>query len=340
MSGDLYRHFNRRIEVLGFREEQIEEYIKCHIVEKVDYMKKHFKRYPVVKAFAHIPLTLALMCKIVSTNGSLPPTETLLYEEYMYQELLRNMTRISGSKKEALQMMSKQELFAHASYVVQPLAKLALDGFKDKKFVFTAEDLSSVGIDFSQLSVEMGFLNSIPSYRENESCSSKRSAEDLYQFSHLSVQEYLAAQSMAQLEVDEQKQLLDSQRQNKQFFNVWKFLAGITQLRNDHFHDAIVETTKKSNSKDMLLLFHCLYESQSPQSCQRAALKLRHHVDLSNIHLKVTDCLCVAYAIAKAGGRWHIEFRACGIGAEGLEMIKTVLEDESDTEEVVIACLE
>ena len=191
-----------------------------------------------------------------------------------------------------------------------PLRELALSGLKERRFVFKAEHLIRVGLNPQEGFDGRGLLVAIPSYRELVQPTG--SCELLYQFYHLSGQEFLAAQRIEQLAEEEQRQLLLEYCKDRQFYNTWKFLAGITRLQHKGLQDSIVSCTNEKNSKDLLFILHCLFEAHSQDACSAvAANKLNYKLDFSNLTLNTTDCLCAAYTVVSAGGDWKLIFRSC-----------------------------
>ena len=234
-----------------------------------------------------------------------------------------------ASEKERLLSLSKEEVLSLSACesIVAPLRELALSGLKERRFVFKAEHLIRVGLDPQEGFDGLGLLVAIPSYREPVCGQPTGSCELLYQFYHLSGQEFLAAQRIEQLTEEEQRQLLVKYCKDRQFYNTWKFLAGITRLQHKGLQESIASCTNEKDSRDLLFILHCLFEAHSQDVCSAvAANKLNYKFDFSNQTLKTTDCLCAAYTVVSAGGDWKLIFRGCHIGAEGLQTLQEHLE--------------
>ena len=348
LASELYNLVDRRVEVLGFEQQQITSFVcQCFPAETSDSGRdgvgdgdnkspaaskiiKFLDNNPHMKALAHIPLTLTIICCVFGKNdGALPETLTELYTECLCQTLQRNLVRIAASDKERLLSLSNEEILSLPSCesIVAPLRELALSGLKERRFVFKAEHLIRVGLNPQEEFDGLGLLVAIRSYREPVCGQPTGSCELLYQFYHLSGQEFLAAQRIEQLTEEEQRELLLAHRKDRQFYNTWKFLAGITRLQHKGLQDSIVSCTNAKDSKDLLFILHCLFEAHSQDACSAvAANKLNYKLDFSNQTLKTTDCLCAAYTVVSAGGDWKLIFRGCHIGAEGLQTLQEHLE--------------
>ena len=315
-----YLH-ERHIEVLGFRPKQIEQYVQHNFEEKAESILQHLNNFPNLKALAHIPLTLSIICKVVKNEQHLPSTLTELYDKYICQVLFKAIKRDITS---LIGINDRSELPDNIKAELNELCKVALHGLEKKRSVFTSSDLT---LSISSSSDGRGLLNvhQVPAQKAGESL--------LYQFTHLSIQEFLAALQIQSLSLQECIQLLGEHREDQQFQNVWKFLSGITKLREKAFRDTIMSATKQAN-RSQLFLMHCLYEAHDKETCRVAAAELKWTLNLSNMNLNTTDCLCAAYTIVSAGGAWNVDLRNCNIGASGIEMFK----QHMVTQQEEIAC--
>ena len=313
VSDTLYKHMDKRIEVLGFDSEHIDKYISSHLPDKKEMVLSHFQRYPNIRALAHIPLTLSIICNIVQDNSHIPLTLTELYDLYILNSLLFSLNKLHPSLRLS-GLSSLSDLPTNDSQVVKALSQLALNGFRKDRFVFRKKHLQKVGlpIDSDHTFDGYGLLNSVP-------CQIKVGHDHFYQFLHLTVQEYLAAYSLLNLDQCSRLKILDELRLENKFQVVCRFYSGLTKLRDDAAKKAIIHKTRRNNNKDLLLLLHCLYEAQDPRICLEAALFLERKLELDNKSLNATDCLCLAYTVVNAGGSWELSMRLCNIGSHGLD---------------------
>ena len=311
----------RRIEVLGFNDKQIKDFVKTNAPKTAKIVLEHLERFPNLKALAHIPFTLVVLINVVRNFGCLPSTLTTLYDRYICNTLFQNLKSQSKEFK-CRGIDSVHKLPIEAQPVVRALCKLALQGFKDNSFVFKSKDLEAAGLAVNQSTTQSfdgyGLLSTY-------NTSAAAGYEVLYQFRHLSIQEFLAALQIKQLEDEAQIQLLRESRKDKRFQHVWKFLAGITNLKNRELQSVIISEVRASNPQEQLFLLHCLYEAQNAKICQAAAAKLNYTLNLNNVTLNPSDCMCAAYSMGSTGGEWTMDLRGCNMGASGIKMLKPYL---------------
>ena len=321
VTAPLYDYMDeRRVEVLGFSEKQQDEYIQKNVPdsEVAQIILDHLRQFPNLRALAHIPLTLAIICSVATKYSRLPVTLTELYDNYTYNALFQNLKKTPGERFQSLSGLSSfDEMPRDTQRIVTALCKLALQSIQQKSFIFRRTDLEAAGIDVQSGFDGFGLLSTTQA-------SATAGHEVLYQFRHLSIHEFLAALEIKSLPVESRLQLLEKFRSDRQFHNVWKFLAGITKLQDGEFCEMIINMTRQSN-RDQLFLLHCLYEAQNPDICSVAAEKIRQHLNLGNTTLNATDCLCAAYMVGCTEGEWEVDMRGCNIGGDGLEVIKKQL---------------
>ncbi len=313
VTADLYDYMDERhIEVLGFSSEQIIEYVCLHGDEMAETILKHLEKFPNVKALAHIPLTLSIICSVARKQSTLPHTLTELYKQHILDTLLDALKK----KRSLTGISSLEKLPPEVKPVFHSLCTLALNGFKEKRFVYCKDDLEAVGLKPDSFD-GYGLLNA-------PLTDSAAGFEQIYQFNHLSIQEYLAAFEIQRLENEERVALLDEFRDDKQFRNIWKFFSGITRLEDESFQKFLIKNAVRAN-RDQIFLLHCLYEANNPAISAKAAQAMKYFLNLGNMVLNTTDCLCVGHMITSAGGEWQVDLRGCNMGQEGLRIFKTAL---------------
>ena len=315
VSHQLRHLIDKHVEVLGLDTEQEKEYISGCIPHKMEMVLAHLKKFPNIQALSHIPMILGIICSIIQVTDTLPSTLTKLYDLYIRNLLFTNLKK---HKKycEITEISSLIDLPPEILKVVESLAYLALKGLLEDCLVFEKKDLEEVGI------FQPGFdAYGLLSVHE---CYDEAGVRHLYQFYHLTLQEFLAAWYANLKELDRgnmQLNRLCQCRHERKYHLVWKFFSGLTKLRNKSSRDAIISSTTLKNNKENLLLLHCVYEADDPSVCVAAATHLRRELHLDNMFLNPTDCQCLAFTLAHARGRWTLNLRCCNIGRDEFNVL-------------------
>ena len=178
---DIY--FDRYVEITGFSEPQVKEYIGKYFGNN-DRMKNivmdHITKNVNLVSFAHVPVLCFLMCSYFEytlqqpkKNNPLPVKTSDLYDEVVNMFVRRHDTKKRASLKKTL----------------DELSKLAAQLLLERKFLFLKEDLKTLNLHEVESLCGSGLLHCGPPFRKSFSETTKH-----FCFTHLTLQEYLAAQ--------------------------------------------------------------------------------------------------------------------------------------------------
>ena len=229
--GSIRKQFiTRNIAILGFSEDQIEQYVDQCFVD-LSHGPKDTTKYrfmaqldsnPLLKSLAYVPVNLSILVYVFKQYESqLPSTLTELYQHYVLLKLSLYNQRQSD---EDVRFTKLDCLPNYISEGMNKLCELAYDGIKNQKLYFTQEDVHSkpVPLDYDG----MGLLQ-VCNYML------RRSSNKTYNFIHKTVQEFLAAWHMTK--ISNHKRNLLKYFQDEQFEMVFVFYAGLTGLKHFNF---------------------------------------------------------------------------------------------------------
>ena len=312
----------RRIEIDGFKEEQVYDYISSAFEneengkEKASKLTSQVKSNPSIRSILYVPINVAIVCHLFLLNLSLPNTLTQLYTLLCLNLILRHITKQSDNEVDCLE--SLQDLPTPYSEQFYQLCLLSYRGSENDKIVFSSRELNNYGIDVSKMS-GLGLLHIAPStsvYGREKSCN----------FLHLTVQEFCAAFYISVLPPQEQRHIYQF---NNRFRMIWKFYAGITTLNNKEiFHCMLPSKWVKSKYKKRRIveLLHCLYEAQNDELIQLLGDHLDGNIDLSFCRLDQISCSALSYLLEQYRGVLKlVNVGWCHIGDEGCRILLTAL---------------
>ena len=222
------RFITHHVAVLGFTEDQIEQYLEYCFTdsnkELKDSMKCRFllqlNANPKLKSLAYIPVNLSILVHVFKQyEGRLPSTLTELYKRYVLLKLILFNQRIASNKVIFTELDC---LPVYISESLNKLCELAYDGLKIQKLFFTQNEIQklyqSIPLDYDG----MGLLQA-----QNHMLN--RGSYKMYNFLHKTVQEFLAAMHIMQ--IPEQNIDMLEHFQNKDFETVFIFYAGLTRFK-------------------------------------------------------------------------------------------------------------
>ena len=239
----LYHCVDRRVEISGFREKEVEEYITEYFASSNPSAGRQLlstlSLRPHIKRLCYVPLLLLMICYIVSLGGDsaeLPRTLHELFELLIILTVNHNLER-AGRKERA---GSLQDVRRHCPSFTK-LAQLALDGIEKDTIIFP-------DLDFDVDPALLGFFNRITARNRFGiiSCTSH--------FLHLTLQEFMAALAVAKKTPEEQVTFWKRHltlRYNKEghfvlapdrYHRLFLFYSGVSGLRTPGIQSMLLDT--------------------------------------------------------------------------------------------------
>ena len=314
---DKLRHVaSQRIEIRGFKEEQVDEYINNAFENIEDGKEKalkltvQVKSNPSIRSVLYVPINVAIVCHLFLLTLTLPNTLTELYTFLCINLILRHINKRSPSEVDFLD--SLDELPTGTSEQFSNLCLIAYRGKEDDRIIFSSREIKGYGIDTSMLS-GLGLLLIAPS-------TSVYGREKSYNFLHLTVQEYCAAFYISKLPDKEQYECFKKYQFYGSFQMIWRMYSGITSLRNkDIFHHMLPSKWVKSDyrKRRIIELLHCVYEAHNDEVCNVVGNHLDGNIDLSLYRLDQISCSALGYLLKEYRGALKVvRLFACHIGDE------------------------
>ena len=234
--------FHRNVEITGFSEQEVSEYIKRYFRENENMKNivlEHITENEDLLSFAHVPVLCALMCShfewILKASNSSEDLPVKISE--LYSEVLTVFERNHIKKKQTVLGES----------TLDKLSDFAAQSLLSRKFEFTEEEMKRLNLE--EVDVEAlrrgGLLHCGPPFMISISETRK-----YFCFTHLTVHEYLAARSFVKgREVPKDVSTM-----------VLQFIAGILSKTKDGI--LMEELLKKlpDTKKKLLFQAQCLCE--------------------------------------------------------------------------------
>ena len=224
----------QHIEILGFTEPQIKEYVTSALSnpdndldenakDDFDDIVKYIDTYPQIKACMYIPLNTAIVVGVYEESKvgrcSLPKTLTQLYQALTQTILVRYLR---GHREYSQQSCNVRDLKKDLPQeVYDNLLKICLLAYKG---IFDRED--NIKLVFSDLPPNFETLDLMQSVPQMYIT---RGEVMSHNFLHLTVQEYFCAQHISFMSAEKQLEHFQKHKDGR-FRVVLRFLAGLTKL--------------------------------------------------------------------------------------------------------------
>ena len=294
------RSIHRCVEILGFSEQNIREYIFSEFASNLTHASKLAEQVlenPMVSAICTVPLNCAIICHLWHTmEEELPLTMTSLYTKIVLNTLLREITRNFPCYQSIKKLASFSTLPCELKPLWHKLQQLAFKGIIKEMIVFSEDEMSGL----------------LPGTSEDELYSLQRfgllqSAESLvsvgrrlsFHFIHLTFQEFLAGLYLSTLSQEQQQEIYRKYHNILHLQIVWRFFFGLLTKRV--MTGPLVSACIRQFSG--VQLCHCTFEASSDELC---GMVLDVHSDITfRGSLSPHDCLAIGYIVEKSASMKH-----------------------------------
>ena len=269
---------HRHVEILGFKQEHIEEYIDKYFrgynQSVVKKLKNRLRQLPHVRGMCRIPIVLEIVCKVHYLRGDhgIPETQTGIYQEYIIAELIKS----TEGQKVSIKSFHDKEIFINDLLTVPEkdfpgFYELCQKAFEccstEQRLLLTTQDISKL-IQYEKRGSIYGllFVEVVDSLRGGNI--------RLYHYLHKSIQEMLAAVHIGTLPDSEHASLWEEHLGRVEMGEIWKYYAGITSLKKLETSTLQEICQKKMREEDhKMLLIISLFEANNPDVAAKVLLR-------------------------------------------------------------------
>ena len=327
-----------KIEICGFKEEQIDDYI-TNAFEKVENGEEKATKLisqvesnPTVKSILYVPINVAIICHLFLLTLQLPSTLTQLYTFLCLNLMLRHINRQNDGDTKVEYLWSFDYLPKRTSEHFLNLCLIAYKGRVDDRIIFSSRDKEGYGIDASNINIiGLGLLVIAPStsvYGREKSCN----------FIHLTLQEFCAGFYISKVPTQEQLECFNQFKFTENFKMIWLFFSGITGLRNTDLLYNFLPTkltlvSSYYRGRRTMELIHRVHEAQNDDVCQLVGSHLDGKFFLFGYkQLDMINCTALGYQLEQYRGEVKlINCRACDIDDDCFRMLVSSLSSYSSS---------
>ena len=305
---------HEHIEVVGFSDNDINEYVKCKFCDTPDMLKdfqSYISSHPFIYKAMYIPLHCALVTDLYQTywrkgkKEFAPKTITQLYTCFIHSLLERYLDDhpVYGPQELCVQELTDlpQDVFDD----LMILAELAAKGIREQEYVFDNLTHNTLGL----------------MQRVNDS-ESRRSKSVSYSFLHLTLQEYLAALYWSKLSSEKVSPLFTEtgalpvkeyisgkfwaeEKYRQEYSNIhWPvlhFYGGLTGVVGTPLENIFVGMKSSSVNHNVLYL---LFESQNPEYISTVLKENKYKVYIYSKLQGYFTAYCISHSSSTA--EWRI----------------------------------
>ena len=299
----------RWIEVVGFMEKQVRDYIYSYFKDneaKAEILVKHLEQHPNLINLCYLPLHCAMLVFLYEEDVVLPTTETEFYRDFTLSTLVRCSCKKLG--KAPLSYSTFSDLSSDEKCILGKTCRLAFEATVASKQVFKHCELQDICFGDSNENVNSLGLVVIDSYF------GKFGLDETYTFLHLTLQEYLSAIHIAELSVTDQEAIIKEHGNKLHLFVTWRFLFGVLDYSKDttaNLFKLMMDTTHDT-ANSCNLSIQCAFESQNSLACSHVIDFYKNKLTFSNLSLTSTDVACILHLLkCSMCTNIHLLFESC-----------------------------
>ena len=307
---------HQHIEILGFANQQITEYIKSTLPpDQVSDLSLYLERHPQIRMCMYIPLNSAIVVTVyqesqAGTVCALPTTRTELYTALARTLLLRYLRGHPEYESGTKPMKTFNDLPPVVYGKFSELSKLAYSGIASNsdhvQLIFN--DLPS---DFDSL----GFMDSVTELYVTQGTVSS------HNFLHLTFQEFLAALHISTMSPSDQLEHFQRHKDGR-YRVVLRFLAGLTKM-SCFSKDTIKNVfTGRDSSPYHITIDHVnwMFEAQSDDVISSLLERKTVSITIDDSSKLPLDYYSLGYCIVHSQCQWMLSLDG-EVGEEEVRML-------------------
>ena len=346
-SSILHETVDRRVEIVGFTEEDRLDYIQTALGsedqvngeqvnnECVIALQHYLQSNPTINALCYIPLNMTiLLCLVEDGIDKLPKTQTEMYKKFIEMTIVRFIKKYDKSNA----IIDIADLPNPYDELFVELTKLAYKALKTDKIIFTLPEIKKGCPNLTMRSSNWNGLGLLKAVQ----CFSIQMGNDqvTFHFLHFSIQEYMAAWYISTLPDRKQIDLLRKTFWEHHYYNTWIMYVGITsgssfalrhflsgnwiQLYSKLFKSFKVSDKFLKHKMKCLHLFQCLLEANKEDIIESdKQLFQNNRIDLSNQTLLPSDLNTLGFFLIRSiNKQWdELDLSNCNIGSNGSNIL-------------------
>ena len=184
-----------QVDILGFTEEQQKHYIEHSLNDQsqIKQLTTYLEQHIIISSLCYVPFNIVLLLFLYKQGVPLPTNATQLCNIFICLTICRNLTKYGITVKQPITDINN--LPEPYGKLIRQLSKLSLQALNNNQLIFTLDQIKQF---CPQIKSTPGILNALGLLQAIEHVSTFQTTTT-FNFLHLSVQEFLAANHITTL---------------------------------------------------------------------------------------------------------------------------------------------
>ena len=263
-----------RVDILGFTEEQRKHYIEHSLNDQsqIKQLTTYLDQHNIISSLCYLPFNILLLLFLYKQGFPLPDNVTELYNIFICLTIRRNLTKYGNTAKQGItDINSLPEPYGK---FIQQLSNLSLQALHKNQLIFTLDEIKQF---CPQVESIPGALNAFGLLQAIEHVSIFETTKT-FNFLHLSLQEFLAANYITTLTPHEELSILEKYFWQGSHSNMFTIYISLTKGQRSSFRkfltggdDTIAIHSKFLDDKlKSIHLYRCFNEASGDDRVCRA----------------------------------------------------------------------
>ena len=263
-----------RVDILGFTEEQRKHYIEHSLNDQsqIKQLTTYLDQHDIINSLCYLPFNILLLLFLYKQGFPLPDNVTELYNIFICLTIRRNLTKYGNTAKQGItDINSLPEPYGK---FIQQLSNLSLQALHKNQLIFTLDEIKQF---CPQVESIPGALNAFGLLQAIEHVSIFETTKT-FNFLHLSLQEFLAANYITTLTPHEELSILEKYFWQGSHSNMFTIYISLTKGQRSSFRkfltggdDTIAIHSKFLDDKlKSIHLYRCFNEASGDDRVCRA----------------------------------------------------------------------
>ena len=330
-----------RVDILGFTEEQRKHYIEHSLnnQSQIKQLTTYLDQHDIINSLCYLPFNILLLLFLYKQGFPLPNNVTELYNIFICLTIRRNLSKYGNTAKQAITDINN--LPEPYGKFIQQLSNLSLQALHKNQLIFTLDEIKQF---CPQVESIPGALNAFGLLQAIEHFSIFETTTT-FNFLHLSLQEFLAANYITTLTPHEELSILEEYFWRGSHSNMFTIYISLTKGQRSSFRKFLTggDDTIAIHSKfldDKLKSFHlyrCFNEaSGDDRVCRTIESNFTHGIiSFLNTTLSTNDIENISiFLTCSSVKQWKwLNLGGCHIRDVGLRILHRILLQSAITTE-------